>query len=458
MKKLISFCWCLVAFCSCLSLCSCADNRAIGEYFLSFEYDNENILGELEYRFLKRENQSVATFYLYPNAYGEEGHGVEVSNLKINGEATNYELCENNCLLKITLPSDVGEKDKVCVSMNFVTKVPYSFLRHGKTQKNVNLSYFYPLFVSDNKKAEELVYTNHGDPFLCEFSSFKVNFTLPSTYAVACGAEVKGIKNMGEKTQYYYELSPALNFACSISENYHIVSKKWGNKRVNYYYYEEEAPEKTLDKIIDCMQFLQNKIGEYPYNTYTVAKSPYAQGGMEYSAFSVVGESGSEEDYLHAIIHETCHQYFPISVQTDEYLSAYLDEGLAEFLTFCYKESKRTGEKSAHAQYSFAIVNAFKRAQLKGNNGYNGIMKRKLSEFSFSNEYINVAYYKGYLLFYHAEKTGADVMGMLKRIYANKKFASVNEDDFIYYAKADRKKIKEYLQKFVFLGGDIPLD
>ena len=49
-------------------------------------------------------------------------------------------------------------------------------------------------------------------------------------------------------------------------------------------------------------------------------------------------------------------------------------------------------------------------------------------------------------------------MGMLKRIYANKKFASVNEDDFIYYAKADRKKIKEYLQKFVFLGGDIPLD
>jgi hypothetical protein len=263
---------------------------------------------------------------------------------------------------------------------------------------------------------------------------------------------------MGEKTTYRYELNQTKAFNCALSDVYNIVCKNQDETQINYFYYCDEKPEKRLQEIADCIAFLSEKIGKYPYPVLTVAQSPYESAGMEYSGFCVVGECEREVDYNYSIIHEVCHQYFPISFLLNEYESGYLDEGITEFLTQSYFENEKSGVKLMHAQYCESLISAYSRAQKTLGKTYDGIMKKSLNAFSSKEEYIVTAYYKGYLLFYLIERECGDIFPYLKKAFNECKFKPFAEEEFISCFKAHKKKIQEIFDKNVFKGEMITLD
>ncbi len=458
MKKYLCVLCCIVLFVSLFLSCNSADNRPIDGYFIDIEYQNGQAFGSMEYNFELKSDKKEVLFWLYPNAEKEDDCAIEIKSVCFKGDALSYTLTDEGEYLKVLLPSNCKVGEQITLTIDFLTHIPNSARRLGITEKVVNLAYFYPLACVFRGEYVKQPYTEIGDPFCSDFCDMRVNLTVPSIMSVACGFKAIGIENLGEKTTYCYEASNVKSFSCALSKDYNIVSNKWNKTQVNYYYYNDDEPEEKLQMITDCISFLSEKIGEYPYSVLTVAQSPYEYGGMEYSAFCVVGESKSTSDYEYALIHEVCHQYFPISFLFNEYVSAYLDEGVTEFLAQSYLEKQNGGSKKAHAEYSLTLISAFNRAQNKLGNKVDGVMKKPLNSFSSKEEYVATVYFKGYLLFYAIEQLCGDIFPNLKRVYNKYKFKELNEEVFISCFGNDKKQVKKIFDENVFNGAIITLD
>ena len=445
----------LVLLCS---SCENTDNRPIDRYFLEIEYQNGQVFGSMEYNFTLKSNNQEVLFWLYPNGVNAEGCAIEVNKVCFKGAPCEYTLTDRGEYLKVLLPSECKAGERLTLNIDFLTQLANAPSRLGVAKEVVNLACFYPLACVFNGEYVKQPYSEIGDPFYSDFCDMRVNLTLPSIMSVACGFRPIGIENMGEKTTYCYEMSNVKNFCCALSDKYNIVSSKWNNTQVNYYYYNDENPEEKLQIVTDCLGFLSENIGQYPYLVLTIAQSPYEFGGMEYSAFCVVGESKSANDYIYALIHEVCHQYFPISFLFNEYVSAYLDEGITEFLTQSYLEKQNFGSKKAHAEYSLTLISAFNRAQSKLGNKVDGVMKKALNSFSSKEEYVTTAYYKGYLLFYKIEQTTGDIFPYLKRVFNKYKFKELNEELFISCFGNYKKQVQKIFEENVYKGAIITLD
>ncbi len=458
MKKLL-ICLCSLFFLFSLPYgCKSADNRPIDRYFLEIEYENGQIKGKMEYCFCLKSEETNVLFNLYPNQMNIEGCSILISDVSFKNTPCNYKLIEDDAYLSVELPNKHKKGEEITLTVEFLTTVPTSLLRLGQNGTTVNLAYFYPMACFFNEEYVKQAYVEIGDPFYCDFCNMQVNLTLPSVMSVACGFKPVGIENMGEKTTYCYEMNSIKNFACALSDKYNIVSSKLGDTQVNYFYYKDDNPEERLDKMISCLQFLNSEIGQYPYSVLTVAQSLYEYGGMEYSAFCVVGESVSESDYEYSLFHEICHQYFPISFLFNEYNSGYLDEGLTEFLTQSYLEKQKAGVKRAHAQYSASLISAYNRAQNTLGYKVDGVMKKPLNAFSSREEYVVTAYYKGYLLFYHLEKTCGDLLPYLKKAYNKYSFKNFGEKELVSCFGSNKKQAEKIFEENVFKGAIITLD
>lgn len=436
--------------------CSCADNRPIDRYFLQISYQNGVVEGSLSYSFEVESDDNVL-FNLYPNQMNN-GSLLTIKRVCLNEGECDFEVIENGAYLVIDLFGKVKAGDGASLTIDFVTEIASSYSRLGKNDLTVNLAYFYPVACVYNGGYVKQPYSAFGDCFYNDFCDMEVELTIPSIMSVACGFQPLEIAVMGEKTTYRYEMNQTKSFTCTLSDVYNIVSKREGGAHVNYFYYNDNSPEERLQEIIDCLDFLSGKIGEYPYSVLTVAQSPYESAGMEYSGFCVIGECEREDDYNYAIIHEVCHQYFPICFLLNEYESGYLDEGLTEFLAQSYLESKKSGVKRAHAQYCESLISAYARAQSTLGKSYDGVMKKALNSFLSKDEYIVTAYYKGYLLFCLIEKQCGDIFPYLKKAFNNYAFKKLAEDELASCFGVHQKAVKKIFDENVLNGRIITLD
>ena len=88
-------------------------------------------------------------------------------------------------------------------------------------------------------------------------------------------------------------------------------------------------------------------MGRIPYTEYDLVSTPMQAGGMEYSGAAAMAlglygagntASGSpNSDFLEfATAHEAAHQWFFNQVMNDQIKEPWLDEGLAQYLTYVY--------------------------------------------------------------------------------------------------------------------------
>ena len=426
-------------------------------YFIEIEYGNDTLTGSLTYDFLLKDKNKEVWFNLYPNVYVEEGQGMKIKSVLFEGVACKWQTQgDKNEFLKVQLSNGCKTNKNYTLQIEFETAVPKSLSRHGKTEKCVNLAYFYPIACAYENGYIINEFALCGDPFTSDLANYLVKITLPSTMSVACGGESKGIQIMGEKSAYLYSLNNVKTFACSLSENYSVVKRKVGEVDVAYYYYDEQTPENTLDLIISALDYLQN-IGKYFYKNLTVAKTPYFAGGMEYPAFCVVGENANEKNYQTAILHEIFHQIAPIVLFTNETQSAYLDEGLAEFLTYSFLQNQDKNSLYSRALYCESYLTAYKNNCQKQGITYNGALNRGLTSYATKEEYAVNSYNKGFLFFYYINEKHEEVLPLIKKLYRKKAFKKIDEEDIIKVMK-NKKRAKEIFYKFVFNGEDIILE
>lgn len=91
-----------------------------------------------------------------------------------------------------------------------------------------------------------------------------------------------------------------------------------------------------LDAIDHSLREYSSRLFDYPWPTATMVN--VAGLGMEYPMLGVNGERGTSDearwDMIGGVIHEVGHNWFPMIVNSNERLYAWMDEGLVAFLEY----------------------------------------------------------------------------------------------------------------------------
>ena len=334
-----------------------------------------------------------ARAYVNGDSYGD----ITFDSVKVNGNAVAYTI-EGQDLDILSVP--VGElfpDQKATIEMTYQIQLANIAHRLGYTDNTVNLGNFYPVLAQiENGNYACTPYYNIGDPYVTDVANFDVTLTLPDNYLVASSGQLMQATQENGLATYNYKASALREFAMVLSDKYKKLSQQVGDTQVNYYYYNDDESEASLKTAVGMLEYLSKNVGQYPYATYTVAETDFCYGGMEYGALAMV-TSGSQA-YTEAIAHETAHQWFYGLVGNNQIDNAWMDEGMAEFMTYMYLDEAglTTMENSMKA-----ITKTYVSYVDVLNHYYDHVDTsfKSLDNYKNDNEYVVFTYVKGSLLF-----------------------------------------------------------
>lgn len=340
-----------------------------------------------------------------PNAYrttaypeGESYGEICFDNVSVDGTSVAFVIeGEDMDILSVPLGKELFPDEAATIEMTYVITIANIRHRLGYTQDAVNLGNFYPVLCNvQNDNYACTPYYNIGDPFVSDISNYDVTITVPKSYLVAASGELTNATAEGDCCTYRYEGKAMRDFAMVLSDKYKKLSQTYGNTQINYYYYNDNTPEASLEAAAGMMEMLSQEVGEYPYPQYSVCETDFCYGGMEYPCLAMI--ASDTRSYKEAIVHETAHQWFYGIIGNNQIENPWMDEGLAEFLTHVYLD--KSGASS---------LSSFVNANTKTYTTYVDVLNRyyenvdtsfrSIDKFRNDNEYVIMTYVKGSLLF-----------------------------------------------------------
>ena len=447
--------------------CEYSDGLLIGSETVSFYNFTENSFKCLKFNlygnaFRKGAKYSpISEQYKRRAYYSGESYGETlVENVCSEGKELKFEVCgEDLNILKVELEKELFPEERAAVTIDFKVKLANVISRTGVNADTVNLGNFYPVLCGiENGAFYECVYYSSGDPFFSDCADYNVKFSVDNKFVVAASGETIDKTDSGNKAVYTFSLKNARSFALVIGEKFNVITDVTTGVTINYYYYKDASPEKSLKTAVEAIKFFGETYGEYPYKTFSVAETKFIQGGMEYPGLVYVSDELEEAAYREVVVHETAHQWWMAVVGNNETECGFLDEGLAEYSVIVFYD--------AHKEYGFTreqLVSSCEKTYKNFCTVYDKLygkkdtsMTRSLKDFSSEYEYVNIAYVKPCLM-YDAVRTGmgdAKFFGCLKKYYSTYKFLNAAPQDLSGVFEKAGTGAQEILEAF-FAGKEV---
>ena len=440
-------------------LVSCGNRAKITEYDITAELDGNTLTGRETVTFYNSYDTSFKElkFNLFPNAFrsgakvkpiaeqykgiayynGENYGDMEILSVAENGVPVDFTVGgEDRNVLTVPLQTEVFPEEKATLTVEFKVELAEVIARTGITKKTVNLANFYPILCAVDKDGfYECLYYPVGDPYFSECANYTVTLTFDDNLAMATSGYPVKSETAGDKKKETYKIENARSFSAVASENFLVVSAKYRDTQVNYYYYDDDNPEEFLDYAVRSLDLFGRLFGEYPYKTYSVAKTGFIQGGMEFPALVYISDDLERKAFGEVIAHETAHQWWQTVVGNNETEYGFLDEGLAEYSVVLFYENysdygytrKNLLAASEKTYKTFCSVSD----KLFGK--VNTVMTRSLKDFNSEYEYVNIAYVKPCIMYDTLRETIGDkkFFAGLKKYYSDYAFKIAAPDDLV---------------------------
>ena len=425
-----------------LSLFSaCERTPPRSRYTIDAAYENGTLAAEMTVSYYNGTGESLQElwFNLYGNAYregaayapvspsfaagayyeGESYGGMEIGSVSPCAEWDVGGADKNVLRVRLASPVPAGGRCELSVAYTLtLAKVEH---RTGIARHSVNLGNFYPvLCVREGGTPRECLYFSNGDPFYSECADYDVTLSVPASFTAAASGAVRSAVLAGGRRVYRFSLENARDFAAVLGGSFRVAQCMAGDTAVQYYYYEDAAPEKTLRLACESLLFFSKRFGAYPYQTYTVVQTGFCYGGMEYPALVYLSDALAQAEAAYTLVHETAHQWWYAVVGSDPVLHAWQDEGLAEYSALLFFEE--------NGQYGFTRAGLLRAAReaygtfcavQKQHGEADTSMDRRLDAFG-EYEYVVLSYAKGELLFEALRQALGDrrFFAGLRRYYA----------------------------------------
>lgn len=409
----------------------------VAEYFpetrqlnaeLTFCYANatENALDELKFELWANAYREGAKYSpvseLYESAAyykGKSYGGMEIRSVE---GAAGYTVCgEDENILSAQLGSKLYPNETVELKISYTVTLAEINHRLGVGENTVNLANFYPVLCYYENGFKEYVYSCNGDPFVNECADYEVTLTVPEQYSAVYGGAGEEVAENGKKS-YHVIAENVRDTAFVLGKSFECLKTNADGVEVEYYYYGDAAPERSLNAAAESLTYFSETFGKYEYPRYTVVETDFPYGGMEFAGLSMISSDLRAAEIPLVVVHETAHQWWYAMVGSNQFECAWQDEGLAEYSAALFLGTHPdygvTYQKFIDASLSayrayFAIY-----SQL-GKGEADTSMNRALTAYSGDYEYRNIAYDKGVILF-----------DSVRSVTGEKKFFSALSDYF----------------------------
>ena len=441
--------FCSFAFVGCGSSYKYVEN--LTSYDMDILYDDTahtlTINQTTDYVNTSNNTLSCVKFHLYPNAFREgatakvvsvqnselaypngESYGdIEINSVTISDTDANFEVGgEDENILSVNLETELYPDDRVVINFEYVVTLANINHRLGYGENAVNLCNFYPvacMYEGDDFVCD--LYNSNGDPFYSSVADYDVKIVYPNAYTLASTGN-QTTENFEQVKETTISADCVRDFGMVLSKNFEQKNKVYDDRvTLNYYFYDDENSDQTLELVEKVMTFFEEKIGEYPYSQISVVKTNFVHGGMEYPNMVLISDDVADyETYELVIIHELLHQWWYGVVGNNQFDYGWIDEGLTEFCTVYFFEKHPEYNRTMSEMISSATQSykTFARVYESVQGSVDTSMNRPLDEFSTEPEYVYNTYVKGTLIF----STIYDLVGEKKFINALKYYYSHN--------------------------------
>lgn len=371
----------------------------------------------------------------YPN--GKDYGYIDIQSVCVNGKQIEVKIVgEDANILRV----DVGQlypEDRVKIDMEYDVKIANCKHRLGYGDNTYNFGNFYPIAcVYDNGEFMQKPYSYNGDPFFSEMANYNVSLKVDNNFVLASSGKVDEVLDCEGRTNYKISADCIRSFAFVLSKDFKLVSKDINNTTVNYYYFEDENYQKSLDTSVKSLVTFEKLFGDYPYETLNVCEADFLHGGMEYPNIVYISNDIVDySEYTNVIVHEIAHQWWYGIVGNNEYDEAWLDESLAEMSCLMFYDENpgynisTSGKKNLLVSNYGMFIDVFKAVY----GSVNECMTRSLNEYISETEYTYITYVKGNIMMADLQ----DFVGKkrfekaLKKYFEANKYKIAKADDFI---------------------------
>lgn len=459
MKKICIFLCLIFVVSACAVSSGCKGDTARSLYDITCTLDGNVLKGCQTVEFYNHSDNTVSElkFNLFANAFRKDAkyspisaqyiskaypNGINYGDMVINsvvdddGEIEYTIGGEDQNVLCVPLGEEVFPEERATVTIDFTVNLANVIARTGVNSKTVNLANFYPILCAlTDGGFYECVYYSYGDPFYSDCADYSVTITTKSDMIIAASAAVDSAISGGDTITRTYKLENARSFAMVASTEFETLTDNSTGVQINYYYYDDSEPLKSMEFAIKSMSEFSDKFGKYCYPTYSVVQTPFVQGGMEFPALVMISDDLDGLSYGEVIVHETAHQWWQTAVGNNEIEYGFLDEGLSEYSVVMfyekYPEYNMTRENLVAA--SEKTYKTFCSVYDKLYGKVNTVMVRSLKDFSSEYEYVNIAYIKPCIMYDNLRRSIGDekFFKALKKYYADYKYKNATPDDLV---------------------------
>ena len=314
---------------------------------LSLSDPPTNLLGVEEVRYTNCEDSPLdrVEFALFADILGGS---IDVSDVRVDGIPVTPRFQTGG--MSLPFAADLAPGASVVISLAFDVSIPaqgggYYYGIFGYNDGILSLAHAIPTILVYNAEGwNDQLPDMDGDPLFVDTAFYLVNVDAPSGLVlVASGSEVQRSETAGRQ-QVRFANGPARDFYLTASRDLVKISGVTaGGVVVNSYTLEsaeEGVAEVALEAGIASIELFNEQYGPYPYVEFDIAPIVTAAGGVEYPGLTVVATDNYAlyaADWLElVVVHEVAHQWFYNLVGNDNQDQPWLDESLAEFLTWEY--------------------------------------------------------------------------------------------------------------------------
>jgi Peptidase family M1 domain len=278
-------------------------------------------------------------------------------------------------MMRVELPAPLapGAMADFQVAWHFPVP-PYGGGRMGRIGNRLyEIGQWYPRLVvyDDVNGWNPLPYIGAGE-FYLEYGNYDVTLTLPAGYLVAATGTVQNplvvytpqqrarllrarasdtavaIVTKAEAlaaattsrtpptsstTVWHFTASDVRDFAWAASPDFRWDASSWNGIQINTFYRPQAAPWEEANRMARfTIRHFSETWGMYPWPHATTVEGLIE--GMEYPMLTFVPSIEKREDQFWVLMHEFGHQWFPMTVGSDERRYPWMDEGFNTFIDY----------------------------------------------------------------------------------------------------------------------------
>ncbi len=316
------------------------------------EDDLVHVEGKETVFYTNRESEPLADiqFRLFPNILGGE---MEVRDLMVDGKPITPGYGLENSLMIVPLKSPLAVGQSLRLDMDFSLEVPTDVeLNYGvlaSYEGVLTLAHAYPVIpVYNDEGWNAELPPQSGDLTFNDAAFYLVSITAPKELTVVASGLESAPVTAGRQQVMTVASGPARDFFLAASDDYEVISQKVGEVTINSYAPKslQEESQSALTAAVRAMKTFSEKYTPYPYTEFDIVITPTLALGIEYPGVTAIaerillGEYGEQTSiYLEStVVHEVGHQWFYNLVGNDQLDEPWLDESLAQYVTWQYYE------------------------------------------------------------------------------------------------------------------------